>query len=482
MEAVTSLQQIIDEAYAHQKAEASLKSGKLMALIAVPAILLFAIQDIQVLQLDATITIPWRIIGFLPCIFFLLFASRIFSQKSTNVTQLHAMDILGIEVMMAGLTFVIFTKADADTTLKFGVIAGYIVSIFGVFVLAGGARPLLKYLLPIPLLTALGALAILGKPQPIDWVFLTNLILAAGIAIVLSNRQTRLEKLEFTERKKLEISEKDLTQEVGRRRIAEQELLKHQEHLESEVAKRTEELAIAKQDAEQMNYLKGIMLSSISHELVTPLNHITAAAELLTFETDPELIAEDAQILKESGTHLARTLNGIVSFSHLEANMVELNPLPVIVGETIKDEVDYFKELAAKKDLSFQVNIPEEEKPVNIDKQILKQIVFCLVDNAIKFTEKGEIQVDYQLNGTNGLDNEIILKVSDTGIGIKEQFIQDLFSPFRQESEGISRNFDGMGLGLALVSGYVNLLNGKVNVHSEKGKGSTFTINIPVTA
>ena len=481
MEGSTSVQQVIDDAYARLMAESSLKSGKLMALIALPATILFAFQDIAALGLDAATTLPWRSIGIFPLIIFLTLAARLFKTKEVNPTQLHALDIVGMQVMMAGLAFVIFTKPDADTTLKFGLVAGYIVTIFGVFALAGGARPLLKYLLPIPLLISLLALAFFGDMKSVDWGFLTNVVLAVAIAIVMSNRQTKLEKLEFSARKRLEISEMELKQEIDLRLEAEQALLKHQEHLESEVEKRTEELAEAKDEAVRMNYLKGIMLSSISHELVTPLNHITGAAELLAGETDPELIAEDAAILQETGSHLARTLNSIVSFSHLEANLVELNPQPISVEEVISNEITYFKNQASEKGLSLTLDMPPPNGALKVDKEILKQIVFCLVDNAIKFTEEGQVKVSYKVETPGDHMKEISLTVSDTGIGINEQFLKELYDPFRQESEGIARNFDGMGLGLALVSGYVKLLDGKVAVDSKKGKGTSFTINIPVS-
>ncbi|MEL4304878.1 ATP-binding protein [Methanococcoides cohabitans] len=234
----------------------------------------------------------------------------------------------------------------------------------------------------------------------------------------------------------------------------------------------------AKMAAEAANQTKSEFLANMSHELRTPLNSIIGFSDILienipgpTNEKQLKYITN----IKNSGEHLLDLINGILDLSKVEAGKMEVLYEEFNFKEVTDEVVMIIKPLALKKNIGLQVNIEPCLSTINADRTKLKQILYNLLSNAIKFTsEKGEIR----LLATISYD---ILRVDviDNGIGIDPRDIEKLFQPFSQIDSDSSRNYQGTGLGLALVKNFVELHGGSVNIDSKKGSGSTFSFKIP---
>lgn len=239
------------------------------------------------------------------------------------------------------------------------------------------------------------------------------------------------------------------------------------------------ELMIAKEKAEEANRLKSNFLANMSHELRTPMTGILGFAELMNNElADPELKEMSGMILK-GGIRLTDTLNSILDLSSIEANKIEIKIQEKCIIDLIKDTVKLF-ELSAKQKGVVVKFMPDKDTPkVNIDERLFVQVINNLVNNAIKFTDEGEIKI---LCGKEETEDSsyVFIKVKDTGIGILQKDIEKIFEPFRQVSEGLNRKYEGTGLGLTISKKFIELMGGKLTAESKIGKGSVFTVLLPI--
>ncbi|MBI5401865.1 MAG: PAS domain S-box protein [Ignavibacteriae bacterium] len=239
-----------------------------------------------------------------------------------------------------------------------------------------------------------------------------------------------------------------------------------------------EELRIAKERAEEASRLKSNFLANMSHELRTPMTGILGFAELMHNELlEPELKEMAGMILK-GGLRLTDTLNSILDLSSIEANKINIKIQKKNIIELIKDSIKLF-ELSANQKGVFVKFLPDKDTPkTRIDERLFIQVLNNLINNAIKFTEAGEIKV---LCGRHHSDDGdyTFVKVKDTGIGILPKDIERIFEPFRQVSEGLDRKYEGTGLGLTISKKFVELMGGVLTVESKISKGSVFTVLLP---
>ena len=243
-------------------------------------------------------------------------------------------------------------------------------------------------------------------------------------------------------------------------------------------ARYDEELIEAKNKAEEMNRLKTNFLANMSHELRTPMVGIMGYTEILKREiTNPELKEMSSEIY-DSANRLLGTLNLILDLSKIEADKSEIHREIINVGDVTVSQIKTFEELAKKKNLYIRTVIADKNIYSLLDERIFRQIVNNLISNAIKFTQKGGITVEIDKKIVNNTEN-VILKVTDTGIGIPENSLDLIFEEFRQVSEGFDRGFEGSGLGLSITKKFISLMNGKISVESKVGNGSVFTICFP---
>lgn len=262
---------------------------------------------------------------------------------------------------------------------------------------------------------------------------------------------------------------------------ANQQLTSQADALERTVTKRTTELNKAMQAAQASNQAKSIFLASMSHEIRTPLNGVLGMAEALT-ETDLSCEqAEMAATIVESGGILLSVLNDILDVSKIEAGQMEIENIPFNLAALFTATKQLYALKAAEKNLWFDIILsPTAQTWITSDPVRLRQVAGNLISNAIKFTAKGQVIVDVNLVQTPQ-DLQLIMRVADSGTGISEHKLGDLFQPFQQLDASVNREYGGTGLGLAISRKICNLMNGDIGVESELGKGSAFTATILVT-
>ncbi|MCX6165058.1 MAG: PAS domain S-box protein [Ignavibacteriae bacterium] len=239
-----------------------------------------------------------------------------------------------------------------------------------------------------------------------------------------------------------------------------------------------EELKNAIEKAEEANRLKSNFLANMSHELRTPMTGILGFAELMHNEIKDEELKEMSGMILKGGMRLTDTLNSILDLSSIEANKIDIDIQEKDIIELIKDSIRLFELSAKQKGISVKF-LPDNDTPkAKIDERLFNQVMNNLLNNAIKFTEEGEIKVLCGLNETED-ESYVFVKVKDTGIGILQKDIDKIFEPFRQVSEGLSRKYEGTGLGLTISKKFIELMNGKLSVESKISKGSAFTVLLP---
>ncbi|WP_441295995.1 two-component sensor histidine kinase BarA [Shewanella pealeana] len=241
------------------------------------------------------------------------------------------------------------------------------------------------------------------------------------------------------------------------------------------------ELDMAKKRAQEASRIKSEFLANMSHELRTPLNGVIGFAKQL-LKTPLHSSQQDyIRTIERSATNLLSIINDILDFSKLEAGKMVLENIPFSLRETIEETVTMLSSSAREKELALVIDvdarIPED---VSGDAMRFSQIITNLVGNAIKFTDKGSVQLKLQLEEVKDGKVHIRCEIIDTGIGVDEQQQSSLFQAFGQADSSISRRFGGTGLGLVITKRLVNRMGGQIGCYSEPNQGSTFWFSLPL--
>ncbi|GEM_PF-1334208 len=275
--------------------------------------------------------------------------------------------------------------------------------------------------------------------------------------------------------------------DVTKRKLAENKLRQLNEHLEQRVEERTKQLeqtnhalTEAKEKAEQASQIKGDFLANMSHEIRTPISAIIGLTNILG---KSELSTDQQRQLKNIDTashNLLNIINDILDFSKIEAGKLKLEKIHFNLTDIISNISVMFAHKAQHKGLEYIVDV-EPNVPFSLigDPHRLNQILINLISNAIKFTESGQIELKISLKTASDLTAQIQFEVKDTGIGLSQSQIDNLFQSFNQADNSTSRKYGGTGLGLTICRQLCQLMKGDIRVSSEKHHGSVFTFELP---
>jgi signal transduction histidine kinase len=249
--------------------------------------------------------------------------------------------------------------------------------------------------------------------------------------------------------------------------------------MEARIERRTAQLATAMERAQAADHLKSAFLATMSHELRTPLNSIIGFTGILLQGLAGPLNTEQLKqlgMVQTSSRHLLALINDVLDISKIEAGQLTLCSTSFELRASIEKVVALILPLAGKKGLELKLDIAHDVSTVVSDQRRLEQVILNLLNNAVKFTEKGHVHVACSTD--NG---QYLVAISDTGIGIRPEEIPRLFQPFHQIDTGLARKQEGTGLGCSISRKLIQMMGGTIDVESRWGQGSTFSIRFPAS-
>ncbi len=246
--------------------------------------------------------------------------------------------------------------------------------------------------------------------------------------------------------------------------------------------KKKNEIALqeAREKAEKASMIKSLFLANMSHEIRTPMNAILGFAEILSQRIKDPIQHEYLESMQSSGKALLNLINDLLDFSKAESGKLELHEQSTDVRYLVHDIESIFRLKTRQKHLTLAVEINKNvPRDMLLDEIKIRQVLLNLTSNAIKFTEKGGVKIRVWSEKIDDISADLILEVSDTGKGIPPEYHEKIFKLFEQQDTGITRKYGGTGLGLAITMQIVQLMNGRIDLISGEGKGSTFRVVLP---
>lgn len=327
----------------------------------------------------------------------------------------------------------------------------------------------------------LGIALAVGCYFVLDYIIFDKVYLSANEAVIVKWSilsaafvTTWMTFNKFNESK--ELAEEQTQNLLQKTQSLNEELLEKKAQLEENV----KELEKAKEKVEEGSRAKSEFLSTMSHEIRTPMNAIIGMTNLLVKDSPREDQLEQLEILDFSAKTLLALINDVLDFSKIESGKIEFEEVSFNLEDLLNGVIESFRFSADKKDVLLYVDKDEELPEALVgDPNRLTQILNNLMSNAVKFTEEGSVGIVVKKTGENDGQLNIIFEVTDTGIGISEEKQKEIFESFTQERTDTTRIFGGTGLGLTISKKLVELQGGTIDLKSEKGKGSTFFVEMP---
>ncbi|PZQ44337.1 MAG: histidine kinase [Micavibrio aeruginosavorus] len=375
----------------------------------------------------------------------------------------------------------------------------------------GNEKP--KHLIVSPILTdgTVNAVIEMGSfdvLSPLALQLIQNTSEAIGVAVRAADYRASLQNLlEETQRQaeelqsqseELRVSNEELEEQSRALKESQSRLEQQQAELEQtnaqleeqaqmletqrdDLSRSNEAVSVKAHELQQASQYKSDFLANMSHELRTPLNSSLILAKLLADNPDGNLTPEQvkfAQTIQSAGNDLLTLINDILDLSKIEAGHMDIHPENVRISRMIEDMSRMFAPMAKNKDIGFKATVDENcSEIIETDRLRLEQILKNLLSNAVKFTSSGSVEIKAAQAGKDHVSFSII----DTGIGISEEHKQTIFEAFRQADGTISRKYGGTGLGLSITRELTRLLKSSIRLESEEGKGSTFTLMVPIS-
>ncbi len=321
--------------------------------------------------------------------------------------------------------------------------------------------------------------------------FFTNYdreVLAGGVMVDIPEEplHTHGQGLRLLHTKKIPIQDENgeplyllgMSEDISERKQVEKQLEQHREHLEELVEARTHELRMVSEQALQASKSKSAFLANMSHELRTPLNSIIGFSKILKTGAAGEVNEEQTrqlEMINTSANRLLSLISDILDLSRVEAGKTEVNITEFKLDELLTELKELLQPQFEGKEISLKLENMSTRDTIRTDKGKLHQILLNLLGNAIKFTQQGHVLLRCRDDG-----KAVVFEVEDTGIGIPAEQQVQIFEAFKQVDEQANRAFEGTGLGLAICREYVHLLGGDIELRSETGKGSCFSLYLPL--
>lgn len=342
-----------------------------------------------------------------------------------------------------------------------------------------------------------------------------------GISIALNSAQTRTQlaiSLEKTQQQtkelqrqqeELQVANEELEEQTQMLQKSEEKLKAQQEELQvsneeleetneslkrqkNEIERTRKDIEIKAEELAIASKYKSEFLANMSHELRTPLNSLLILAKLLVDNREGTLTegqVESAEVIYKSGNELLSLINEILDLAKIEAGRMDIHPIKIAIRDLTDNINSYFKPLIDEKGLSLTLKIDKKAPEFIVsDRQRAEQIIKNLMSNAIKFTKKGGITVEFTVpakevnlsKSSLTTENSLAIVIKDTGVGIAPDKHKIIFEAFQQAEGGTTREYGGTGLGLSISRELATLLGGEIQLESEKGKGSVFTLYLPL--